>query len=450
VKHLLLRYIFFGLVTVYVTSSFVKPIGPSQYEVHFDEHGANFSQKMTVDKINGLVISEVPDHNDIIAHTFYYDSDTGLLLEVCNRTKTSSIHRAFVALDAEQTEANLEAVANNKTNEDRLVLNSATSTGYDLISIDGPEIELECVPEKFKKFIPTGHRILLTRQVQRTEDNTFPGKKSPNIILIDPSTQKRYNYGDTVNLFDDAFDDILPSCALNNAKRQKRNTETQTNKPTVRTYTDQEVLAGYARRNYFWYNSNRVCRDQNMNIIPRCSSAPVTCPEGCDIDKVGYDCKHKTAGCHFVLVCPVVAGSACIAHIRSADQECSKCCRMRDCGPILKECEYMPVNDICPDPSIGCPIDNVIQKSVLPKLQKRCNMDDSCDSIMDNSVTWQSGVSCQYSERYRRQPKFCCKDKKTYNTNTNLPDCSEPDWEKVEYIRGVEAATELPTTDTAT
>ena len=76
VKHLLLRHIFFGLVTVYVTSSFVKPIGPSQYEVHFDEHGANFSQKMTVDKVNGLVISEVPDHNDIIAHTFYYDSDT--------------------------------------------------------------------------------------------------------------------------------------------------------------------------------------------------------------------------------------------------------------------------------------------------------------------------------------------------------------------------------------
>ena len=76
VKHLLLRHIFFGLVTVYVTSSFVKPIGPSQYEVRFDEHGANFSQKMTVDKVNGLVISEVPDHNDIIAHTFYYDSDT--------------------------------------------------------------------------------------------------------------------------------------------------------------------------------------------------------------------------------------------------------------------------------------------------------------------------------------------------------------------------------------
>ena len=40
----------------------------------FSEHGANFTQKVTLDKENGLVIHEVPDHNNRVATTFVYDT----------------------------------------------------------------------------------------------------------------------------------------------------------------------------------------------------------------------------------------------------------------------------------------------------------------------------------------------------------------------------------------
>jgi hypothetical protein len=50
---------------------------------------------------------------------------------------------------------------------------------------------------------------------------------------------------------------------------------------------------------------NGQCKN-NRNEIVRCYGLmPVDCRKGCDAQDFGFDCKHKSKSCYFVLICPV-------------------------------------------------------------------------------------------------------------------------------------------------
>jgi hypothetical protein len=69
---ILVNVAIFLLALCSTNASFVKRISESKYEMNVNEHGADYTQQITLD--NDLVITEVPAHHDRIAMTHIFDS----------------------------------------------------------------------------------------------------------------------------------------------------------------------------------------------------------------------------------------------------------------------------------------------------------------------------------------------------------------------------------------
>jgi len=339
----------FGVATTSVGANFIKknPISTEtvkEYDMQFSEHGANFTQRVILDKEHGFVIHDVPAHNDRTATKFIYDTKNGLMLEVINKFKTCSLHRAFYALSIEQMEANLEPASyEDNASEDRLDLNTETATMYDLTEIRSEEpIDLDCIPENLREQVPEGYTVYLSRQVHLGKENIHQSQTNESQrTIFDPMTQKSYKPGDIVELFEDVFK-FLPNCpSLTRSSRVKRE-----------------------------------CRYPDGTLVPRChgyrSIDGTTCPNGCDATDTGYDCDVTDFGCHMVIVCRVVQGAECIAHIGNNRNTCRRCCRHSNCGTYLNKCRYMGQSDVCPPAGHGCPVEDVDQSYSGPKTKKRC------------------------------------------------------------------------------
>lgn len=362
------------------------------------EHGTNFSQKTTLDEINGLLITESPAHNDRVAVTFIYDTSSGVMLEVCDATQTAMFHRAFLALKFEQQKTDFESWKDDLDGEDRfdggdrLDLKPTPENSFELININGPDVDIECVPEKYKKFIPNGYRTFLTHQVHPIPGNVYNKGNESEFTVFDHVSQRQYNFDDVVeNVLADVFNDILPPCAYKQSSRAKRS----------------------------------VCQDEYGNIIPRCSQRPdqVTCNQGCDSTMTGWDCKSIAKGCQYVLICEGKVSQACLKHIGSAQNTCEPCCRMRDCGGGIKECAYLPEDDICPDANVGCPLEKTLTKYTKERKRGQCKIDDNCDSVFDtSSEVANSGVTCWSTTRKVRQKTFCCDER---GHTANIPICDD-------------------------
>lgn len=61
--------------------------------------------------------------------------------------------------------------------------------------------------------------------------------------------------------------------------------------------------------------------------------------------------------------------------MRSQGWTCKPCCRVRDCGGGVVTCQYVPEDDICPDPDTGCPLNNVETRYTQEKLRRKCVVD---------------------------------------------------------------------------
>merc|ERR1711971_154595 len=140
---------------------------------------------------------------------------------------------------------------------------------------------------------------------------------------------------------------------------------------------------------------------------------PVTCPEGCDAAATGFDCIDVAKSSYFTLICPVVIGENCLAHLASDQYTCRRCCRWRDCGEHTQQCKYTSKTDTCPENGQGCPWDKVESKYDRSTLSEQiCEVDPSCDSVMsEDGNAIGSGISCRRSTRRREfKKKFCCRN----------------------------------------
>ena len=57
-------------------AAFVEHLSDKEYNLNIEENGVRFTQKVTVDTENGLVITQVPDHHNIAAATFIFQEAT--------------------------------------------------------------------------------------------------------------------------------------------------------------------------------------------------------------------------------------------------------------------------------------------------------------------------------------------------------------------------------------
>jgi len=368
----------------------------TEFEMEITEHGTNFTQKMTFDEKNGLVIFETPSHNGRVATKFIYDTTNGLMLEVCDEDETAEFHRSFVALNFEHQKKDVESwVEDNDVSDDRFELKATPENTFKLINIQGPDVDIQCVPEKYRGFIPKGYRIYLAHQVQPLPGNVYNRGNESQFTVFDPISQKKYDHGDDVSVIQDVFNDILPPCAFKPSKRVKREYQ---------------------------------CMDAQNNVVTRCTTRIANCDLGCDTEYTGWDCTNIKDKCHYVLTCPHGQGyvnQACINHINHADNRCVPCCRVRDCGPPLQACQYIPDDDICPAPGAGCPLENVETRYLRTKSRRVCTVDDVCDGVMDSSGDIaNSGINCRTRIREGRQKIFCCNRR---GTTANLLICDDLD-----------------------
>jgi len=398
--NILLSFFCFAVLCISVEAKFVNRISDTEYEIKLNQSGAFFSQKVTLDKQNSLIITEVPAHHDRVAITNIFDSSIGLAMKIIPSQKTCEISRPFMSISAREQEDTLVAAAFDDTEEESLEVSSRTAKRFNLAQIEGPELDFECMPEKFKKFVPEDYTVILVHEVQMTRDNFHQESEHDEVFFTDPITQKKYNYGDKVELWSDVFD-FAPECK---SKRVKRNSG--------------------------WTEGNGYCTDQNGNTVRCYGLKPVTCPDGCDATDSGFDCRPKdgrrSRNCYFVLICPVVTGDNCMAHLLSDQYSCRRCCRVRDCGDHLQQCKYTSKTDSCPVDGEGCPWDKVESEYDRSQPSEQyCDVDDSCDTVVSGDGTAiGSGVSCRRATRPRYKKKFCCRDPSPTEIS-DLPRCAD-------------------------
>jgi len=373
------------------------------------EYGTNFTQKMILDRENKFVIYETPNHNGRVATKFIYDTTNGIMLEVCDEAMTASFHRQFMTVNFDQEDSFLHNISVHPEivngQKDRIELKPTPQNTFHLITIDGPEVDAECVPEKYRKYIPEGYFIDLSHQVRPLPINLYGNESA--FTVFDPLTQKTMKHDDAVDLIYEIFEDILPPCAF---------------KRRVKRHSGIGAL-------------NNTCYDQHGEVIARCTYKPDPrgCKGGCDQDKLGWDCTTIRENCHYqmgtiennVLVCSNNKAEDCLQHIDSSQSTCTPCCRVRGCERHLKiqSCKNIPIDDICPHHEIGCPLRDM-QTIYLPgKERKKCAIDDDCETIMDESGDIaNSGVNCWETLRPKPQKKFCCNNR---NVITNVPICKD-------------------------
>ena len=116
-------------------------------------------------------------------------------MKIIPSLKTCEISRPFMSISAREQEDTLVAAAYDDSEEESLEVSSNTAKRFNLAQIEGPELDFECMPEKFKKFVPEGFTVILAHEVQVTRDNFHQDSKHEDVFFTDPITQKRYNYG---------------------------------------------------------------------------------------------------------------------------------------------------------------------------------------------------------------------------------------------------------------
>jgi len=396
-------------------ASFLTQKSENEFEMRLTEHGTNFTQKMILDKENNFVIYETPNHNGRVATKFIYDTTNGIMLEVCDEAMAATFHRQFMAVNFDQQDRFMHNISGHPEivngQKDRIELKPKPQNTFHLITIDGPEVDVECVPEKYRKYIPEGYYIDLSHQVRPLSKNLYGNAST--FTVFDPLTQKTIKHDDAVDLIYEIFEDILPPCAF------KRRVKRQTRIGAL----------------------SNTCYDERGEVVERCTYKPdpSACPGGCDTDKLGWDCSTIRKNCHYqmgtmeqvvedsviknVLVCRSNVAEDCLKHIDSSQSTCTPCCRIRGCEGTEKiiACANIPHDDICPHHTTGCPLLDM-QTTFSTKARKRkCSLDEDCETIMDVSGdVANSGVNCWSTVKLKPQKNFCCNNR---NVNTNIPIC---------------------------
>jgi len=276
--------------TFVCAENFVKEKNPNnesikEFTIDLEERGTNLTQTVILDKENGLVITDVPAHNDLDPTTSYHDEKLGLTLQVNHRIRQCTIFRPLFYSSITEIETNLKGTSQDEKSPERMVIGRPgdSTIHYHLTEFkcgDAIPLEEDCIPPKLKKHIPPGFPTFVTRilQLPRGDIHIQQGNSS-QALLVDPLTQKRYNYGDEVEVCEDSLRDILPSCPQRHVTRRKRQATQQ-------------------------HEYNEWCVDENLNPVQRCAHRAVTCESGCDMNLISYDCTNPSQTCSFTIVCP--------------------------------------------------------------------------------------------------------------------------------------------------
>jgi len=390
-------------------ASFLTQKSENEFEMRLTEHGTNFTQKMILDKENNFVIYETPNHNGRLATKFIYDTMNGIMLEVCDEAMAATFHRQFMAVNFDQQDSFMHNISGHPEivngQKDRIELKPTPKNTFHLITIDGPEVDVECVPEKYRKYIPEGYYIDLSHQVRPLPKNLYGNAST--FTVFDPLTQKTIKHDDAVDLIYEIFEDILPPCAFKRrVKRQSR------------------IGA-----------LSNTCYDEHGEVVERCTYRPdpSACAGGCDTSKLGWDCSTIRTNCHYqmgrmdpiknVLVCRSSKAEDCLQHIDSTQSSCTPCCRVRGCQGTekIKACKNIPHDDICPHHTTGCPLADMQTTWSSERRKRKCSVDEDCETIMDVSGDIaNSGVNCWSTVGLKKQKNFCCNNR---NVLTNVPIC---------------------------
>ena len=127
-------------------------------------------------------------------------------MDVIGYDKSCNVFTPHIGIDARQQLAILQSMVNppstselpsDDQSEGPLYVNSKSTTGINLISITGPPLNHQDLPDILKPYCPKNYSIIKTRQVNAALGSSVNGNES-HIFLNDPLMKKAYSEGKSV------------------------------------------------------------------------------------------------------------------------------------------------------------------------------------------------------------------------------------------------------------
>jgi len=284
-------------------ANYVHQKSPNEFDIDLEEQGVRITQKIRFE--NGLIITEVPDHHNISSGTFVFDEKMGLKLDVVNATQSCYVYIPFFTIGKFE-ENNLKELANEveSKNEELLEVRPEYTMDLELMSVIGPELDIEDLPEHLQKYCHQGFRVFSKKELPADSNNIRESNNYGDVLLDHPLFKQDAKFGDPVHDFSELFQVLPPS---NRSKRVKRE-----------------------------------CRNENFALVENCFIRDVTCPFGCARNDQYYDCKNAVYNCFYTFMCStIIPGEKCLWHTRDSKYSCQPCCANKNCGEHLPRCQGM-------------------------------------------------------------------------------------------------------------
>lgn len=291
------------LAVVSISGHFVDQTGDHEYVINILENGTKVQQHTRFE--NGLIIINVPSHHDIHQSTVVIDHEQDLTLAIDHDIGKCEIYKSFEPY--KQDEEILQGTANDEIDDEVMpdVSNLPSNMHYGLKTIIGPQIQRECIPERFRSFVGN-HTCWMTKKVS----DSFYHEETNEVA--DPGHQALKYGDDPSTLIDDNFS-FLPGCDSTGQLKGRR-------------------------------TNRQVCMYPNGEVIPvdNCFMQHVTC-DYCPAEDIAYKCFYDSRTCYYILVCRgnLMEDEDCLAHVlTNSGRHCAynPCCRTQNCGAALPRC----------------------------------------------------------------------------------------------------------------
>lgn len=288
------RFLLLVLIPTLVCSFSIHQQNVEKTDLYIKEGFALVNEKISMDKEKGILILDVPDHNDIVASRVILDATSEFMLLLVKEAKQCQLTKK-PKMFAKELEM-FEFAKNERSNSNKpLKTNPQTTYEMELATNLGPKVSVQFLPENLRPYCPTDFDIYAAHMYLPKEEK--------------PVMNDVYNMA---NVYD------FPSKPLTNNTnhRQKRQ----------------------AQENF------KQCLDHDGNLIGggHCDVIyGIECPSGnCGADETIFDCKRITSGhtCwYFTVPCNKLPRgedwNTCIVHMRNTNQHCKMCCVNQSCCP---------------------------------------------------------------------------------------------------------------------
>jgi len=256
------------------------------------------NEKISMDKEKGILILDVPDHNDIVASRVIFDATSEFMLLLIKEAKQCQLTKKpkMFAKESEMFE-----FAKNEMSDSNKPLKANPITTYEmkLATNLGPKVSAQFLPENLRPYCPPDFDIYAAHMY-------LPGEEKPVMNDI-------YNMA---SVYD------FPSKPLTNDTNHRQKRQAQDIIPCLD------------------HDGNEIGGDFCDHIYT------IDCPNGqCGVDETIFNCTFDSEfTCwYFTVPCNKLPNgddwNTCIVHMRNTNQRCSMCCVNQKCCPGPNDAE---------------------------------------------------------------------------------------------------------------